>query len=96
MSEIDLAYTAGIIDGGGCVCLSRVKDKTIRYRLTVSVGNTDKRLVDWLKVTFRGYSVLQSRTKGNKDYYQWRLHSQKASAFLSLILPYLKLKKKTS
>ena len=97
MNEIDLAYTAGIIDGEGCICLSLVKEKNIRgrrQRLTVSVGNTDKRLTLWLKNMFGGHSVLQSRTRNNKDYYQWRVSSKKASFFLSLILPYLKLKRR--
>ena len=47
-----LAYTAGIIDGEGCICLDKHGKHGIE--LKVSVGNTKEWLLQWLKMQYGG------------------------------------------
>ena len=45
ITELDLAYLAGIIDGEGCLNIS----KTRKYRYCrLTIANTDKSLMEWL------------------------------------------------
>jgi len=92
-----LAYAAGIIDGEGCIRISDIKSKQYPYReLNVSVQTTDEVLTYWLKDTFGGCLSIKNRYEGmnpkHKSSNRWILTCRKASKFLELILPYLKLK----
>ncbi len=90
-----LAYTAGIIDGEGCIGIYQnvIKGKTYSH-LTVSVVNTNEWLLHWLKFNFGGtFTEYQPLQPTCKDSYKWSLHSKKANDFLSMILPFLQLKK---
>ena len=100
MKKVDLAYTAGIIDGEGCIHIRRQWDKRYRgcykYTLTVSVVSTDEWLPRGLQFAWGGSVSLNDRSKENpkwKRAYQWQIASKKALAFLISITPYLKLKK---
>ncbi len=100
MKKTDLAYTAGIIDGEGCIHIRRQWDKRYKgcykYTLTVSVASTDEWLPRWLQFAWGGCVVLNDRSIANpkwKPAYQWQLASGKALVFLTAILPYLRLKK---
>ena len=97
IDEKSLSYTAGLIDGEGCIFISRGKPrgkrKTPEYCLVVSIGmSTDIALKDIIK-TFGGTMI--KRPNGNfKPIYQWRIQAIKAEGFLRCILPYLKIKYK--
>lgn len=94
MKKIDLAYTAGIIDGEGCINISRRQGKHQSTRLQVSVVNTNEWLCQWLKMQFGGIVRSRRAYKPNhKPSYSWQLGHKKASEFLRLILPYLNIKK---
>ena len=87
-----LSYTAGIIDGEGCIGVHRGgkhPSGTSRHRVRIIVGNTDKRLVIFLKDNFGG-SIAKRNVRGNrKPAYAWELSANKAKNFLDEILPYL-------
>jgi hypothetical protein len=91
-SKTELAYAAGIIDGEGCIGFNKRTDHVV---LRVSVGNTDPRLMDWLKTTFGGcvWSEKQSYAPNAKPRFGWELSAKKAEEFLRLLLPYLILKR---
>ena len=87
-----LAYTAGIVDGEGCTCITFTSGK--RLCMSVSVTSTDEWLCQWLKMQYGGSVHLMKTQKPNwKHGHRWWLASKQASEFLRLILPYLNLKR---
>lgn len=93
-----LAYTAGIIDGEGSICIvkfHRNRNRGYYFQLGVSVGNTNEYLMQWLKMHFGGYFAPLSRELKDtqKQVWQWMVTGNKAAEFLVLVLPYLQLKK---
>lgn len=92
-----LSYAAGIIDGEGCIGIhkhGKHKGGTVIYGVRVIVGNTDRRLVEFLKDNFGG-SFSKRKVVGNrKKAYAWELSSNLAANFLRIIYPYLLLKQK--
>jgi hypothetical protein len=93
-----LAYTAGIVDGEGCISINRNKgSKKHKYtfRLYVIVTNTNPWLCQFLKMQFGGsiYEVRANRDRRHALCYNWTLATEAASKFLELILPYLTIKK---
>jgi len=102
MTKEQLAYTAGIIDGEGCIKVYKVNAKIChrlhnRYTLNVQVGMTDKKLVYWLKQKFGGYFYIHRFIKKHhptwKLQYRWMLQNQHCQKFLEDMIPYLKIKK---
>jgi hypothetical protein len=98
ISEKDLIYAAGFFDGEGTVQLNRYKRNKkgdACYRLCVSVSNTKKEVIDWFKETFGTGCVhpIRKFKKGGNPGWRWLLYSRRASKFLQMIYPYLKVKK---
>lgn len=100
MKKTDLAYTAGIMDGEGCIHIRRQWDKRYKgcykYTMMVYLTSTDEWLPRWLQLAWGGSVSLNDRRKENpkwKPAYQWSIASKKALEFLLAILPYLILKK---
>ncbi len=96
--KLVLAYAAGIVDGEGCISLSKRTSKGYKagyqLRLAVSVGNTNEWLIQWFKIQFGGYVVFTlEKRKERKDKWQWHIVDGKAAEFLKLILPYLQIKR---
>ena len=57
ISPNDLAYFAGIIDGEGCICISRTRnhiEKTNLYIAKLLISNTDEGLINWIERRFNG------------------------------------------
>jgi hypothetical protein len=87
MNKIDLAYTAGIVDGEGSIVLTRVRANT--FVVMVIVSNTNIPLLEWLQQNFGG-KVYQYESKSTSS---WRLVSrEEQDNFLALIEPYLRIK----
>jgi len=96
-SEVDLAYTAGLIDGEGCIGVYPQKCKTNkagrRYSLTVVVSMSNWEAPLWLKETFGGYyQVFKNKGYGTRIMYAWRISGKPANRVLKGILPYLRIK----
>lgn len=94
ITETELAYAAGILDGEGSVCL--IKSRKGRLPSPqVSVVSTDRELADWFKARFRGTVVRKKKRKAHhSDAYDWRLIDRNALRFLALVRPYLTLQRK--
>jgi hypothetical protein len=91
---VNAAYTAGLIDGEGCLGLytrGRIKSPT------VTVSMTDLDIIRWLKANFGGSFSKYTREgngKNQSDQYRWSLNTKaQIHAFLELLYPYLKVKK---
>lgn len=93
-----IIYAAGIIDGEGCINISRQKRSNGNYHcyeLNVRVNNTSKELIDWLHYNFGGYLLKQrdNRKESYKDVYTWKIDRSRCLYFLNSIYPYLIIKK---
>ena len=94
--KLALAYTAGFFDGEGCISITKRKNKTKKgfsYQLFVSVWSTDEWIIQWLEMQYGGSTLCRSAHDNRKAIWKWCLSSNKACPFLSLILPYLNLKR---
>jgi len=100
MNKLTLAYTAGLFDGEGCIVIALYRKPyrgrvTPSYALVCNVNITNKPIIDWLRETYGGSIIEQTkyRPANYKRCWSWRVTSRKADKFLKAILPYLKLKK---
>ena len=95
MKRTDLAYTAGIMDGEGSIGIARYKSKSCKrgytLELNVQVTSSDEWLCQWLKFGFGG-SLSHSINNAGNPMWHWIIAARKASEFLRLIKPYLRLK----
>ncbi len=93
-----LSYTAGFLDGEGCIRISKRlprNNKSMSYNLFVNITQKDGEIMDWLQGNFGGTIFLKNKSKDGKDWiYEWRITEVKAFNFLKEILPFLKYKKK--
>lgn len=90
------AYTAGIIDGEGCVRIAKIKKKnplhSTQYLLRVSVKMTDLPLLEWLKLQWGGNIYKKKLVPGRKQQWDWVIQAKAARDVLSLIRPYTMVK----
>lgn len=92
MEEVELAYTAGVIDGEGSIYIVK-SSKRGQQKLHVEVHMTSYVITKWLQDIFGGFHGFRGAQKPNhKDSYLWGVCDGKALKFLELVLPYLKLK----
>lgn len=101
MDRTNLPYLAGFFDGEGSVTIHINGTKksprgfSPNHTLQVSIGNTDKIVLDQIFSVYGG--SLQKRKVYNKNHrqmYQWTIRCGGALRFLGDILPYLRMKRK--
>ncbi len=101
LSEAELAYMAGIVDGEGTIGVFREitpkRKAEFRYRAALEVSNTDEDVIDWLQVKFGGYTNCTNertaREKGHKLMYKWHCKVSDIGSLLKTLMPYLRIKK---
>lgn len=91
ISQADLAYAAGLIDGEGTITLGR-KHSSCRFRSPIiSMSSTTVELVNFMKSTFGGcISNHKTYQSHHKSSYSWRLSYDKAIEIMSLLIPFLR------
>jgi len=93
LSREQLAYIAGLIDGEGTITLVKHGNKIYPE---VSITNTCKELIDWLKKTI-GFGIVSEERKKNRKWkicYKYRVVSiAEVYSLLKEIEPYLIVKK---
>lgn len=90
-----LAYTGGLIDGEGSICLEVAYPSGRFRRPSIAVGNTSIELLTFLKLTFGGYiSKRNICLAGHKQSWTWRIADTRAIELCRVLLPYLKEKEK--
>lgn len=94
LSQGQAAYIAGIIDGEGSIIFLHKNKKRPTIRLTVP--NTSKALIDWLKRKTGTGSIIEKtgRKQNHSKQFIWSCYSQNAKKILEQCLPYLVVKKK--
>lgn len=96
-----LAYMAGIIDGEGCICMTKgYASQTASgysYKIRLTVCNTSIVLLDWLVENFGGNYTAKKLAEGmeltHAQSYNWNLHCEQAGKLLNMVTPYLVIKK---
>jgi hypothetical protein len=90
-----LGYAAGIIDGEGCIYISKGKPRGFRltpqFTLKVAVGMSNLSAVKLLHKAFGG-ALRKRANKNYKSIYRWELSSVEAECFLRLLRSYLIVK----
>lgn len=88
MNDAIRAYTAGLFDGEGSVCLSKNHSGAMRSP-EVTVTSTTFALVEYLKLHHGGSIVARKTTAGWKQAYIWSARYDAAIDFLDNILPWM-------
>lgn len=93
----DWAYAAGIVDGEGCIAVSRSfepKRGRYQYGVQVVVANRDRGLLEWMHSTWGGWVVaVNSGQELARASYSWRCPTGlSATPFLTGIRPWLRIK----
>lgn len=100
-TEAQKAYTAGLIDGEGCIDIGINKSlynrglaKNPQYIVRVTIHMTDVAPLEYLQSIFGGSVIKRNRTAKSykphwKDSYDWKIASKSATDLLAEIEPYL-------
>lgn len=97
MTNEELSYIAGFLDGDGCVMLQLVfrRDYVLGYQIRASVVFYQKRqnrhFLEWLKQKLL-YGYIRNRNDGMTEY--TIVGVEPVTEILKLLFPYLRLKKK--
>lgn len=102
MTETELAYLAGIIDGEGCFFIGLFRtDATnglLNYHTYIKITNTDKGLIDWIHKKAKATNIQQTRrtrkSLKERDIHHSQIGGQTLDALLPKIYPYLIVKRK--
>lgn len=96
ITDCDLGYAAGIIDGEGHIGLSIAKGSTGNdcYYARLTVHMKDPQAITFLCNLFE--QKLRYSTMNGKKYYSFYCNSDKLKLVLSLLIPYLKVKREVA
>ena len=99
LSDLDASYIAGIVDGEGCVHVTKVRNVNSKsgfvYRSGVVIGNTSFSLLRWIKNTIGAGTIKRNKKHPrHKQSWQYNLWSDEASRLLEQLIPYLLVKEK--
>jgi hypothetical protein len=93
LTETQVGYLAGIIDGEGYIGLPKSSGKAYLLRVVVTSGCAE--LVNWILTTtglgkIKSYDLSHRRRQTS---YQWRVFGAEAGVLLKAVVPYLIVKK---
>lgn len=93
LTETEKAYLAGLFDGDGCVTINKIQlsgRPNPAHCLSAQYAQKERSLlVRWQEKTGLGNVYEHSATGGS----QWIMNGQDAETFLTMVLPYLDLKR---
>lgn len=92
LTEDQLGWIAGIMDGEGTFAIGRSKrGRDWKYTTDISVGNTDSIMLDTLKQRTKMGNIAPFRQMGSnwKPIAEWSLRVWEQKLFIPLISPYL-------
>lgn len=92
----EFAWQAGIVDGEGCLTIGINRRKgrpNPNWAVSISVSNTDMRILQPFQDMWEGYLVRNRESRNNwKEAYAWNCPIRNAEKFLKSILPFLRAK----
>jgi hypothetical protein len=105
VTDIDLSYIAGYLDGEGHIAILKVSVdapsskkaglKSPQYLLRVEIANTTIQSLEWIQRLFGGYVVranAKKRSPRSKRCWRWLCCGWTAYRFLGAITPFLRQK----
>lgn len=101
ISNVDLSYMAGILDGEGCIEIIKSNPKEHKispnYKCRIRVSNCDKILINWLYSKFGGYRGNQRDGRNNRrNQFYWGANDDLAAEILRRTIQYMVIKKEQS
>ncbi|HEX4374883.1 MAG TPA: LAGLIDADG family homing endonuclease [Puia sp.] len=102
MTDTELAYLAGIIDGEGCFFIGLFRTKAtknlLNYHTYIKISNTDKDLMDWIKENAHATNNQQERktrvSKKERTIYNSQISGETLDDLIPKIYPFLIVKKR--
>lgn len=89
MTELDLAWAAGLFEGEGTVRINKPAPRNWGA-LCVSVVNTDRQVLDFFQARWPGcYKAATGLRPEQRDAWVWVIAARRAAAFLEQIRPYV-------
>jgi hypothetical protein len=93
-SAFDARYLAGLFDGEGCVTVSNGPRRP--GNIIVKLGLVYETIPHALQRDFGGSITIQNRKPGRKLLYSWNVTGKRAARFLTLVLPWLRIKRQAA
>src|ERR1035441_4883682 len=98
LTQTDIAYIAGIVDGEGTIHFSRLQMQTRFIQVGVSIANTDQDLMEWLQAKLGGLVKWQDGWQRNgrpaKPVARLMVNGRMAASLCRVLLPYLQTTKR--
>ena len=102
MTDTELAYLAGIIDGEGCFFIGLFRTKAtknlLNYQTYIKISNNEKSLIDWVHEKAGATNIQQDRPTRkslvNRTCFSSQITGATLDALLPRILPYLVIKRR--
>ena len=104
MTNSQVAYIAGVIDGEGCLSVRRIganRFKQSTFWLQLKVSNTNKEILDYLLETtglgrLSNAMINKTVTGNSKPYWKWMVKQSEALELLVLLRPWLIVKRRVT
>lgn len=95
MTDTQLAYIAGFIDGEGCFTVGKLypQRKYPSFYVTFQINNTRKEVLELIQEEFGGTIHFVKDTGRNKDQWHLSIHRTGIHKLIDAVMPYLILKK---
>lgn len=94
MTDIDLAYLAGLVDGEGTISI-KTEGKTRPHTVYLHVSNTNENVIALCEEAFGGRRRLRKwKNKKWKPCWEWILTKEKACEAIRKLRPFLRIKQK--
>ena len=100
LTDNELAYIAGFVDGEGCISITKRKDKEYKngcsFYVNLRIVNTDLEILEWIQdiLNVGGCIIKRKRIGNNKQCYELKYGCLQACKGVRLLLPYIKVKKR--
>lgn len=98
LSETDLAYVAGFLDGDGCISIgrNRARSGNLAFFLLAKLYNTDYLVLKWIRDVLGFGSIYHTPApltqRSKRINYALKFSSIESAKLLHLLLPYLHIK----
>jgi hypothetical protein len=99
LTEAERGYLAGLLDGEGNISFAKERRAgvmTNRCRIWISIGNTNREVVDWLHKKIPAGNVCTDHRLnrfGKMKMHRWMVSTNPAIVLINEILPYLIIKR---
>jgi hypothetical protein len=99
ISEGDLHYLGGLVDGEGFICITKRANKSRpkrnpTYELRVGITNTNRKMIDWIQSLFPSceFGVRGKDPVKHKRWYRVEFIANQGLNFLRIVGPYIRFK----